>query len=72
MKKNISFNGMLLAAEQSKNFTRVYDLVDNILKNVANKEFAVCIDKVFNFNEAIEAHQYAESRKAFGRVVIKI
>ena len=72
MKKNISFNGILLASEQSKNFTRVYDLVDNILNNIASKNFKVYIDKVFNFNAAIQAHQYAESRKAFGRVVIKI
>ena len=72
MKKNISFNGMLLASEQSKNFTRVYNLVDNILNDVAGKSFKVYIDKAFNFNEAIEAHQYAESRKAFGRVIIKL
>ena len=72
MKKNISFNGMLLASEQSKNFTRVYNLVDSILNDVAAKTFKVYIDKAFNFNEAIEAHQYAESRKAFGRVIIKL
>ncbi|MBR74443.1 MAG: NADP-dependent oxidoreductase [Dehalococcoidaceae bacterium] len=72
MRKNISFRGMLLASEQSKNFTRVYSLVDKILKDVANKKFKVYLDKVFPFNAASDAHQYAESRKAFGRVIIEI
>lgn len=72
MRKNISFHGVLLAAEQSKNFLRVYELVTSLLQDVASHKLKVYIDKIYPFNEASAAHEHAESRNAFGRVIIKI
>jgi NADPH2:quinone reductase len=72
MRKNISFQGVLLAAEQSKNFSRVYELVTSLLQDVASHKLKVYIDKIYPFNEANAAHEHAESRNAFGRVIIKI
>jgi NADPH2:quinone reductase len=72
LRKNLNLQGVLLAAEQSKNFDRVYNLVDKMLLQAATKKINIQIDKIFPFSEASNAHLYAESRKAIGRVLIKI
>jgi NADPH2:quinone reductase len=41
-----------------------------MLERVAAGELRVVIDRSFPLAEAAAAHEYAESRKAFGRVVL--
>jgi NADPH2:quinone reductase len=41
-----------------------------MLERVATGELQVEIDRAFPLGDASAAHQYVESRKAFGRVVI--
>ncbi len=43
-----------------------------ILKLLANKKISAVVDKVFPLEEIKEAQSYLESRKPFGKIVIKI
>jgi NADPH2:quinone reductase len=43
-----------------------------MLNRVASGELHLEIDRSFPLADAAAAHQYAESRKAFGRVIITL
>ena len=45
-------------------------MIGEMLERVANGELQVEIDRSFPLADAAAAHEYAESRKAFGRIVI--
>ncbi len=45
-------------------------MIGEMLERVASGELKVEIDRSFPLSEAAAAHEYAESRKAFGRVLI--
>ena len=45
-------------------------MVGDMLQRVANGELQVVIDRSFPLAEAAAAHEYIETRKAFGRVVM--
>jgi NADPH:quinone reductase len=45
-------------------------MIGDMLERVASGELQVEIDRSFPFADAAAAHEYAESRKAFGRVII--
>jgi NADPH2:quinone reductase len=45
-------------------------MIGEMLERVASGELQVIIDRTFPLADAAAAHEYAESRKAFGRVVI--
>jgi NADPH2:quinone reductase len=45
-------------------------MIGDMLQRVASGELQVEIDRSFALADAAAAHEYAESRKAFGRVVI--
>jgi NADPH2:quinone reductase len=45
-------------------------MIAQLLERVATGELQVVIDRTFPLAEAAAAHEYAESRRAFGRIVI--
>ena len=49
---------------------RAYQMIENLLADVAVGDLRVEIDRTFTLEEAGEAHAYIESRQAFGRVVL--
>lgn len=70
MSGNRTLRGVYLAAEQGANFARVEALIAGLLGRVAGGELRVLIDRRFPLAEAAEAHAYAESRRALGRVLL--
>jgi len=70
MQKNASITGVFLGAEMALNPGRVRPLVERLLQRVADGELRVVIDRTFPLSEASAAHEYIESRKAFGRVLL--
>jgi NADPH2:quinone reductase len=45
-------------------------MIGDMLERVASGELHVEIDRTFPLAEAAAAHEYIESRRAFGRVVM--
>jgi NADPH2:quinone reductase len=65
---NQSLSGVFLGAEI---FTdRVHDNIQRLIDDVAKGELKVLIDKTFPLKDAATAHEYIESRKAVGRVLL--
>ena len=71
MGKNASITGVFLGAEMAMNGARTRTMIEGIIARVAAGELEVVVDRVFPLEEAGEAHRYIESRKAFGRVMLK-
>lgn len=65
---NKSLTGAFLGAEVATE--RVQKMIVDILEDVATKKIKVLIDKTYPLSEAKDAHAYAESRKAIGRIVM--
>lgn len=66
---NQSVTGVFLGAEI---FTpRVYGNIERMIGEIAKGELKVVLDKEFALKDAAAAHDYIESRKAFGRVTMK-
>ena len=71
MEKNGQLNVLFFAMEQSRDPDRTYRLIAGIIERVGRGELrGVVDDKVFALADAGEAHRYAETGKAFGRIVI--
>ena len=68
--RNNTLRGVYLADALLAEYTRVHAMISDLLAQVANGNLRVEIDKTFPLSEAAAAHEYAESRKAFGRIVI--
>ena len=51
-------------------YPRIHAMIGDLLGRVASGELRVEIDRSFPLSEAAAAHEYIESRKAFGRVVM--
>lgn len=65
---NQSLSGVFLGAEI---FTdRVHDNIQKLIDDIAKGELKVVLDKSFPLKDAPAAHEYIESRKAFGRVTL--
>lgn len=65
---NQSLTGVFLGAEI---FTdRVYNNIAKMIEDIAKGELKVVLDKSFPLKDAAAAHEYIESRKAFGRVTL--
>lgn len=65
---NQSLSGVFLGAEI---FTdRVHDNIQKLIEDIAKGELKVVLDKSFPLKDAAAAHEYIESRKAFGRVTL--
>lgn len=50
--------------------SRVIAMVEGHIRDAARGDLQVAIDKTFPLSEAAAAHEYIESRQAFGRVVL--
>ena len=68
--RNNSLHGVFLGASLVSEYARVYPMISDMLSRVASGELQVAIDRSFPLEQAAAAHAYAESRQAFGRVVI--
>jgi len=55
---------------ESKNLSK--ELLQEFIDEVENGNVQLNIDKVFDFNEVAQAHQYMEDNKAKGKIVVKI
>lgn len=66
---NRSIHGIFLGAELVAG-PRAHDNIDRLIGEVAAGELQVVVDRTFPLAEAAAAHEYLESRKAFGRVVL--
>jgi len=69
--KNNTLRGVYLAAALLAEYPRVYPMISELLGRVASGELHVEIDRTFPLAEAAAAHEYIESRRAFGRVVME-
>ncbi len=68
---NRSLTGVYLGAElEPHRGPRAYDMIARDLADVATGELRAVIDRRFPLAEAQAAHEYIESRRAFGRVVL--
>lgn len=68
MLKQLSVTGVFLGAELAT--PRVYEMIKRHLEDAAKGELVVVLDKEFPLSEAAAAHEYIESRKAVGRVLL--
>jgi NADPH2:quinone reductase len=68
--RNNSLHGVFLGGAILSEYARVHPMIAEMLEQVANGELQVEIDRSFPLSDAAAAHEHAESRKAFGRVVI--
>jgi NADPH2:quinone reductase len=69
--RNNALHGVFLGGALLAEYTRVHPMIGEMLERVASGELIVEIDRSFPLAEAAAAHEYAESRRAFGRVVIE-
>lgn len=69
--RNSTLRGVFLGRAILSEYPRVYPMIGDLLEQVARGELHVAIDSTFPLSEAAAAHEYAESRRAFGRVVIR-
>lgn len=65
---NQSISGVFLGAEIFSD--RVHDNIQKLIDDIAKGELKVVLDKSFPLKDAAAAHEYIESRKAFGRVTL--
>jgi NADPH2:quinone reductase len=68
--RNNTLRGVFLGGAILPEYDRIHPMIGDMLERVASGELHVEIDRSFPLADAAAAHEYAESRKAFGRVVI--
>ena len=68
MAGNRSLTGVFLGAEIATD--RAHNNIQRLINDVAKGELKVVIDRTFPLKEAAAAHEYIESRKAVGRVLL--
>jgi NADPH2:quinone reductase len=68
--RNNTLRGVYLGGAIIAEHGRVHPMIGDLLECVASGELQVEIDRSFPLAEAAAAHEYVESRKAFGRVVM--
>jgi NADPH:quinone reductase len=69
--RNNTLRGVYLAGAILPEYTRIHPMIGDMLERVARGELRVEIDRSFPLAEAAAAHEYIESRKAFGRVILR-
>jgi NADPH:quinone reductase len=60
----------ILGAAILSEYARFHPMIGDMLAGVASGELHVEIDRPFPLAQAAAAHEYSESRKAFGRVMV--
>jgi NADPH2:quinone reductase len=68
--RNNTLRGVFLGGSILPEYARIHPMIGDMLSRVAAGELHVEIDRSFPLAEAAAAHEYAESRRAFGRVVM--
>jgi NADPH2:quinone reductase len=68
--RNNALKGVFLGGAIIPEYARIHPMIGEMLERVAGGELEVVIDRSFPLAEAAEAHEYIESRQAFGRVVM--
>jgi NADPH2:quinone reductase len=68
MEGNRSITGVFLGAEIATD--RAHNMIQRLIDDVGKGELKVVIDRTFPLSEAAAAHDYIESRKAVGRVLL--
>ena len=68
--QNNTLRGVYLGGALPAEYPRIHAMIADLLDRVATGELRVEIDRTFPLSEAAAAHEYVESRKAFGRVVM--
>jgi NADPH2:quinone reductase len=67
---NASLTGVFFGLETFRSAPRVVPMMDGLLREIANGELRIVVDRTFPLSEAAAAHAYIESRAALGRVVL--
>ena len=67
---NNTLRGVWLAAAWPYEYARLHAMTADLLEQLGRGDLRVQIDRTFPLDEAASAHEYVESRKAFGRVVM--
>jgi NADPH:quinone reductase len=70
--RNNTLRGVFLGGSILPEYARIHPMIGDMLERVGSGELQVEIDRSFPLTDAVAAHQHAESRKAFGRVVITL
>jgi NADPH2:quinone reductase len=68
--RNNTLRGVFLGGAILPEYARIHSMIGDLLERVARSELRVEIDRSFPLADAAAAHEYAESRKAFGRVIL--
>jgi NADPH:quinone reductase len=68
--QNNTLRGVYLGGAMAAEYPRVHKMIGDLLDRVATGELRVEIDRSFPLSDAASAHEYIESRNAFGRVVM--
>jgi NADPH2:quinone reductase len=68
--KNNTLRGVFLGGALLQEYPRVHAMIADLIGRVASGELRVVIDRTFPLADAAAAHEYIESRKAFGRIVM--
>ncbi|MFN3238808.1 MAG: zinc-binding alcohol dehydrogenase family protein, partial [Pseudomonadales bacterium] len=68
--QNKTYVSYFQGAELANNGERARGNVQRLIGDVAKGELKVIIDKRYSLEEAAAAHEYIESRQAFGRVLL--
>jgi NADPH2:quinone reductase len=68
--RNNTLRGVFLGGAILPEYARIHPMIGDMLERVAKGELHVEIDRSFPLADAAAAHEYAESRMAFGRVIL--
>ena len=73
MLKRLLITGSTLRSRSIQFKTQIAkEVKKNVWPLLEEKRIIPVVDKVFNFNDAIEAHRYMESSKHIGKILINI
>lgn len=65
-----ALRGVLLATALLSEYPRIHGMISDLLGRVSAGDLRVEIDRTFPLSDAAGAHEYAESRSAFGRIIM--
>ena len=68
--QNNKLRGVFLGGALLNEYARVHAMIAELFERVASGELRVEIARTFPLAEAVAAHEFIESRQAFGRVVM--
>jgi NADPH:quinone reductase len=68
--RNNALRGVYLGGAILPEYARIHPMISDMLERVARDELRVEIDRSFPLEQAAAAHEYVESRKAFGRITL--